>query len=138
MIIVRDTDSVHSLTIEDSEFQKLARQDFTALMQERLVIKPYILNSLLPAFSIGCRRLTPGPGYLEALTEDNVDFIDTPISKAQGGRSIVLANGETKDLDVLICATRFQASAPHPSLSLASIARLSKQSSHPTLKHIYT
>jgi hypothetical protein len=105
---------VHSLTLKDSDFQKLARQDFTALMQERLAGKPHILKSLLPSFSVGCRRLTPGPGYLEALTQDNVDFIDTPISKAKGERSIVLENGDTKDLDILICATGFQASAPPP------------------------
>lgn len=27
---------------------------------------------VLPDFPIACRRLTPGPGYLEALCEDNV------------------------------------------------------------------
>ena len=27
---------------------------------------------VLPDFPVACRRLTPGPGYLEALCEDNV------------------------------------------------------------------
>ena len=27
---------------------------------------------VIPEFPVACRRLTPGPGYLEALCEDNV------------------------------------------------------------------
>ena len=27
---------------------------------------------VMPEFPVACRRLTPGPGYLEALCEDNV------------------------------------------------------------------
>jgi hypothetical protein len=112
-IIERDANSIHALTLKGSDFQKEAREDFTALMKERLAKKPEILKSLLPSFSVGCRRLTPGPGYLEALVEDNVDFIDTPILKASGAK-LVLENGEQKDLDALVCATGFQASAPPP------------------------
>lgn len=82
-------------------------------MKERLATKPHILESLLPSFSVGCRRLTPGPGYLEALVEDNVDFLDVPISKADQN-ALVLENGERKQLDILVCATGFQASAPPP------------------------
>ncbi|KAF3055305.1 putative sterigmatocystin biosynthesis monooxygenase stcW [Trichoderma lentiforme] len=112
-IIERDGNSAHSLTFKDSETQSLAREDFTALMKEKLAKKPYILEALMPSFSVGCRRLTPGPGYLEALGEDNVDFINTPISKATD-TSLVLQNGEIKELDVLVCATGFQTSAPPP------------------------
>jgi hypothetical protein len=112
-IIERDSNSVHSLTLKDSPLQKLARDDFTALMQESLSKKPHILKSLLPSFSVGCRRLTPGPGYLEALTQDNVEFIDTPISTAHC-RGLVLEGGKELELDVLVCATGFHASAPPP------------------------
>jgi cation diffusion facilitator CzcD-associated flavoprotein CzcO len=103
-ILERDSNSVHSITLKDSPLQKLARDDFTALMAERLAKKPHILKSLLPSFGVGCRRLTPGPGYLEALVEDNVDFIDTPISEARK-YGLLLANGEEIELDVLVCAT---------------------------------
>lgn len=82
-------------------------------MRERLADKPHILESLLPNFSVACRRLTPGPGYLEALAQDNVDFINTPISRAKDS-SLVLKNGEERELDILVCATGFQASAPPP------------------------
>ena len=93
--------------------QKFVRQDFTDLMKARLSKKPEILESLLPGFSVGCRRLTPGPGYLEALVEDNVDFINTPIRKCLPS-GMELADGTQLELDVLVCATGFQASAPPP------------------------
>lgn len=93
--------------------QDAARDDFTNLMRERLAKKPEILKSLLPSFSVGCRRLTPGPGYLEALVEDDVDFIDTPIVKAYES-GLELADGRRLEFDVLICATGFHASAPPP------------------------
>ena len=50
-------------------------------MKKKLASKPDIFDSLKPDFIPGCRRLTPGPGYLEALVQDNVDFIKTPIVK---------------------------------------------------------
>ncbi|KIM93646.1 hypothetical protein OIDMADRAFT_61290 [Oidiodendron maius Zn] len=46
-----------------------------------LVKKPEILKGLLPDFSLNCRRLTPAPGYIEALTKDHVDCIRTPITR---------------------------------------------------------
>ena len=33
---------------------------------------PVPLTTVIPDFPVACRRLTPGPGYLEALCEDNV------------------------------------------------------------------
>jgi len=128
-IIERDANSVHGLTLKDSSLQQLAKDNFTELMQQRLAKKPHVFKSLLPQFGVGCRRLTPGPGYLEALAEDNVDYIDTPITEARSN-SIILESGEEKMLDVLVCATGkahntfpfedvltrsgFQASAPPP------------------------
>ena len=111
--IEKESNSVHALTLKGSQMQDFVRQDFEELMKTRLSKKPEILQSLLPSFSVGCRRLTPGPGYLEALVEDNVDFVNTPIRKClQNG--LELADGTTIELDVLVCATGFQASAPPP------------------------
>ena len=93
--------------------QNFARDDFTKLMKKRLEKKPEILETLLPDFSVGCRRLTPGPGYLEALVEENVDFIHTPIRRLHPS-AVELTDGTVIDLDVLVCATGFQASAPPP------------------------
>jgi cation diffusion facilitator CzcD-associated flavoprotein CzcO len=108
-----EANSVHSLTLKGSDLQTFARDDFMDLMRQRLAKKPEILKSLIPSFSVGCRRLTPGPGYLEALVEDNVNFIDTPICRCHP-TGVELADGRSINLDVLVCATGFQASAPPP------------------------
>ena len=58
----------------------------------------------MPDFSPNCRRLTPGPGYLEALTEDNVSFIRTPIQKFTK-EGIVTQDGVERKVDAVICST---------------------------------
>ena len=47
----------------------------TNIMKKRLERKPWIGDVLIPTFHVGCRRTTPGAGYLEALCEDNVDVV---------------------------------------------------------------
>ncbi|KAH8591217.1 hypothetical protein B0O99DRAFT_632827 [Bisporella sp. PMI_857] len=111
--IEREGNSVHALTLKGSVIQKAARDDFTELMKQRLAKKPEILDSLLPDFGVACRRLTPGPGYLEALVQGNVDFINKSIRKC-GSNTVELTDGSEVELDVLVCATGFNASAPPP------------------------
>jgi hypothetical protein len=93
--------------------QNGAVKAFTAMMKERLSKRPEIVDALTPSFAVGCRRLTPGPGYLEALVEDNVSFVSTPISSITSN-GVTLADGKTVDLDVLVCATGFNTSSPPP------------------------
>jgi cation diffusion facilitator CzcD-associated flavoprotein CzcO len=86
-----------------SENEKL-KGEFKTLMAERLKKKPELLDVLVPDFSPICRRLTPGPGYLEALTEDNVSYIPTPISHFTAG-GIVTSDGVERQVDAVICST---------------------------------
>lgn len=111
--VEREANSVHAMTLKDSPMQNFVRDDFTAFMKKRLEKKPELFDSLLPGFGVGCRRLTPGPGYLEALVEDNVDFVSTPIRRCLPS-GIELSDGKQIELDVLVCATGFQTSAPPP------------------------
>ena len=88
-----------------SEMQKQSEELFSQKMKERLVKKPEVFESLKPDFSPACRRLTPGPGYLNAIVQDNVDFISTPIERVvENG---VINNGEFREVDAIICATGF-------------------------------
>ncbi len=64
---------------------------------------------VIPTFPVGCRRLTPGPGYLEALASDHVDVVFGEIAKITE-RGCVSANGQEYPVDVLICATGFDVS----------------------------
>jgi cation diffusion facilitator CzcD-associated flavoprotein CzcO len=88
----------------NSEKNIAIREDFTKLMAERLSKKPEILESILPDFSPNCRRLTPGPGYLESLTEENVNFIRTPIARFTE-TGLVTVDGTERNVDAVICCT---------------------------------
>lgn len=96
-----------------TEFSEAGREMFEESMRKKLKRKPEILERILPDFAPGCRRLTPGPGFLEALTEDNVDFISTPIKRVSPN-GIELSNGRMVELDVLVCATGFNAAGAPP------------------------
>lgn len=49
--------------------------DWTKHMKETLKNRPDIIENLIPDFGVGCRRPTPGPGFLEALQADNVEAV---------------------------------------------------------------
>jgi cation diffusion facilitator CzcD-associated flavoprotein CzcO len=61
---------------------------------------------LIPEFPVGCRRQTPGPGYLEALLRDNVETRWDDIGRLTE-KGIYTKNGQQLDFDVIICATGF-------------------------------
>ncbi|KAI2673487.1 hypothetical protein CBS147333_8338 [Penicillium roqueforti] len=66
-----------------------------------------------PDFSPGCRRPTPGDGFLEALTEDNVRVITSGITRFTE-KGIETKEGVEHEFDLIICATGFDvAFAPH-------------------------
>jgi cation diffusion facilitator CzcD-associated flavoprotein CzcO len=111
--IEEEGNAVHSVSIAGSEFSEGARKAFTELMKSRLAKKPELAQYLLPSFAPGCKRLTPGPGFLEALTEDNVEFIPTTIKRITEA-GVELDNGRHIDLDALVCATGFNAMAAPP------------------------
>lgn len=82
-------------------------------MTEALAGRPDIAEAVLPQFAVGCRRLTPGIGFLEALNQPNVEFIGTPIAEVVKS-GIVLEDQRTVELDVLVCATGFNAAHAPP------------------------
>ena len=59
--------------LADSDASKNSAKTFTDLMKKRLGEKPELLAQLVPDFPPHCRRLTPGPGYLEALSRCKID-----------------------------------------------------------------
>ena len=88
----------------DSEENDQLRQRFTEIMTQRLAKKPHLVKDMIPEFSPNCRRLTPGPGYLEAVVQDNVDYITTPIRRFTE-TGIETVDGVTRDVDAIFCAT---------------------------------
>ena len=98
-----------TVTIRGSDAQKMAREDFTKSMRNRLSKKPEIADHLLPTFPPLCKRLTPGPGYLEALTADNVSVIPKAIAEVDA-TSIIDTDGVHHPVDAIVCATGFDTS----------------------------
>lgn len=94
------------VVLRGSQAQLAARDIFSSLMAKRLSKKPELLEHFLPSFSPLCKRITPGPGYLEALTEDNVEVIFDPIDRVTE-TGIVTKDGTQRDVDAIICATGF-------------------------------
>ncbi|RSL84918.1 hypothetical protein CEP51_003643 [Fusarium floridanum] len=98
-------------TLKDSPEQATALAKFTDYMKKRLEGRPDLYEAIIPTFAPGCRRLTPGPGYLEALKEDNVTFCNTPIQE-MSENGLKLSTGEEIELDVVVCATGYNVGAP--------------------------
>ena len=83
IMVEADANNIHAVTLKGTPMQIGAMKAFEEGMRERLQKKPEYFDWLKPNFAPGCRRLTPGPGFLEALIEDNVAFIRDPISRIE-------------------------------------------------------
>ena len=80
-------------------------------MRRKLAKKPEIADVLVPTdYAVGCRRPTPGNGYLEALCEDNVQVVSDSIVEITSA-GVKTADGVEHEVDVLICATGFDVSS---------------------------
>ncbi|SCO92684.1 related to monooxigenase [Fusarium oxysporum] len=101
---------IQESTFLGSDMQRQFADTFKATMAEKLATRPDILKNLLPTFAPGCRRLTPGKGFLEALTKDNVEVINETIT-AVTETGITLDSGRQVELDALVCATGFNVAA---------------------------
>ena len=108
-----DSNSVHAMTLWGTELQKMTQERFGESMEERLKEKPEYLDWLKPTFAPGCRRLTPGPGFLEALVEDNVTYVRDDIASVNP-KGIKTQDGKFHEIDALICATGFRSSGAPP------------------------
>lgn len=96
------------ILFKDSPVQKAVSEEFTRSMRQKLNHDPELCERLIPKWPVGCRRATPGDGYLEALCEKNVEiefnqiisFTETGIRTAAGA----------KQFDIIVCATGFDVS----------------------------
>lgn len=79
-------------------------------MEERMKNLPdtSIAKRMIPEFRPGCRRLTPGDGYLEAFNNANTRMCWEPIERITA-TGIKTAEGE-EEFDLIICATGFDTS----------------------------
>lgn len=95
--------------LKDSETQAQAVKLLSQYMTSLLKNDPRLCKALIPSFPAGCRRLTPGPGYLESLSKPNVRVVTDPILRILP-TGIETSTGETIFVDSIICATGFDLS----------------------------
>lgn len=98
--------------IAGSDLQTKAQNLFRNIMIERLgdsLKGQKAAEFLLPDFPVGCRRLTPGPGFLEAVTQNNIELCWDDIERITE-KGILTRSGEEKEYDVIVCATGFDTS----------------------------
>lgn len=77
-------------------------------MKARLNGNEELCAKLIPEWKVGCRRLTPGDGYLEALQEKNTIACFKPILRFTE-KGIETQDGE-EEFDLIVCATGFDVS----------------------------
>ena len=99
--------TIFSLFISDSDFQKAYSKDVTERMKARLQNET-LEQLVIPKWGIGCRRLTPGVNYLETLVSEKVGVVHGDIQQITE-RGCVCDDIEYP-VDVLICATGFDTS----------------------------
>ncbi|KIW87177.1 uncharacterized protein Z519_12288 [Cladophialophora bantiana CBS 173.52] len=79
-------------------------------MKEKLRGRTDIEQKLIPSnFGVGCRRPTPGNGFLESLTLPNVKVF-TQETKKITEKGFLDEEGNEHEVDVIICATGFDTS----------------------------
>ena len=103
--IERGLNGQFGIFLKNSKPNNDTREYFLSQMRDKLQNK-YLEDRLIPNWSVGCRRLTPGVGYLESLGKDNVTVVYGEITSVTE-RGCVSDNGNEYPVDILICATGF-------------------------------
>lgn len=91
--------------LKNNQINQDTREYMLGQMKEKLGDE-YLESKLIPDWSVGCRRLTPGVNYLESLTKENVEVVYGEINEVTE-KGPLCDNGKEYPVDVLICATGF-------------------------------
>lgn len=68
-------------------------------MAEKLNHDPRLCDMLIPKWELGCRRITPGPGYLESFLRPNCDLTNSAITNVSE-TGVHTADGQFFECDV--------------------------------------
>ncbi|KAL1864437.1 hypothetical protein Daus18300_007669 [Diaporthe australafricana] len=107
--IEKDTSGNFRLMIKDGPIQAFASAKIKEYMTMMLGGDERLCKALIPDFPLGTRRMTPAPGYLEALRKDNVEVVVGDIKRFVSD-GIEMSSGEVLKVDAIICATGFDIS----------------------------
>lgn len=101
--------------IRDHPVQKFLEDLCIKEMETRMkdLPDPSIAQKIFPSFKPGCRRLSPGDGYLEAFGHANASMCWDPIDRitAKGIKTTTADEKEKEEeFDMIVCATGFDTS----------------------------
>ena len=91
--------------LRHSPEQEAAYKSFRETMEKRLNYDPLLCEKLIPSWQVGCRRITPGDGYLEALQEPNASVQFNPIEEIT--EKGIRTSESMEEFDIIVCATGF-------------------------------
>lgn len=111
--VERSVVSLFQIFIRGSDGNLMAKKFLQDDMARKLGDREDLKKRFIPTWSPGCRRLTPGEGYLEALVRENVTCVFDDIVKVTP-QGLVTRDGTEHKVDLLVCATGFYvAYLPH-------------------------
>ncbi|EME43712.1 hypothetical protein DOTSEDRAFT_171529 [Dothistroma septosporum NZE10] len=110
--VERELNSRFRLYIDHTPEQAAAREFGINEMSTKLKRggKEELLKAMLPDFAVGCRRTTPGNGYLEALCLPKCEVIWGKVDAFTADGLSTSTGVVTSDVDTIICATGFDLS----------------------------
>ncbi|KAH7070063.1 hypothetical protein FB567DRAFT_218995 [Paraphoma chrysanthemicola] len=85
--------------------QKGAQDLFRERMKEHIKDER-LLEGFTPKFEVGCRRITPGDPYMEAIQKENVDVHFTAVDEINE-TGVIGSDGKHREVDTIVCATGF-------------------------------
>lgn len=103
-----NVNNIYPMFLNGSKLQETTKRRVALQMKAKLN-KPELQSKLIPEWGFGCRRMTPGIGYLETLEAENVEVVFGDIDHVTAA-GCVSKDGKDHNLDTLICATGFDVS----------------------------
>jgi cation diffusion facilitator CzcD-associated flavoprotein CzcO len=97
---------LHLITFKGSPLATGAQKATAELMRSKSLKNPDIAEAIIPDWAIGCRRLTPGTPYIEALCEDKCQMIKEIIERFDE-TGIVTTGGNHREYDIIILASGY-------------------------------
>lgn len=73
---------------------------------------PALRAVLTPRYRIGCKRVLVSDDFYPAIQRSNVELVTDAVSRVEQD-ALVCADGSRHPIDVLVCATGFDATRPH-------------------------
>lgn len=107
--IIHQINGAFKMFLKDSPQNQAVSDAARKQMATKLRNDRDLCSSLIPTWGLGCRRITPGAGYLESLLRPNVQLVSSSVVRATED-SVVTADGQTFKVDVIVCATGFDVS----------------------------